>query len=165
MIIPEMSETWNITHNCGSYALNSNIWITPFDEDIDDRIEFIWDMLNSGLGLEETRDLILNLDCAYIRDNFNLKEISFKNFMALAPETEVIAYRIFLKVNIPKDEEGEIDICDIDYDFHFRVRKEGRWVEKCGEEPIGFVVDSENEEWDVFPLTYSSQIRYFIKKY
>ena len=66
----------------------------------------------------------------------------------------IIAYRLQL---------GDIWNCDVDTDFHFRVRIGGFWFEKCGEGPIHLCSNQEvTEPWVTSPcLIYDSDILYF----
>ena len=82
----------------------------------------------------------------------------------MGAKTEIIAYRIYLKVELSDNGDfSTFDPVDIDYDFHFRLLKNEEWSEKCGEFPINIITTDIDDEWDVFPLEDSSDIRYFIK--
>ena len=74
----------------------------------------------------------------------------------ICPEDRVVAYRLFL------DEEA-LERGEIDDDYHFRVRINGFWFEKCGQDPIRYCGDKIDEKpWQVTSyLIYDSDVCYF----
>ena len=146
--------------NCGSFALNVTSWFTPYakedDEEYSDaeRMSTILAMYEENCSLEEIYDAILAFDTEAI-----LKSCPWLERVKLADTKEgdrVIAYRLF--INWDDLEWGEVDD-----DFHFRVRLNGFWFEKCGEEPIRFCGTAADEElWEIATyLVYDSEVIYF----
>ena len=75
-------------------------------------------------------------------------------FNEIRPEDRVVAYRLYLN-------EDDLDVGLLDDDFHFRVRLNGEWWEKCGEDLVR-TCDMEEDPWYVSPvLKYDSEIVYF----
>lgn len=54
---------------------------------------------------------------------------------------------------------------DLVVDYHFRVKRKGQWMEKCGIGPVKIVEDYNEDPW-VFSddLIYWGPIAYFVKK-
>lgn len=160
---PDLWKTHSTGHNCGAFALNIDGWVTPYcpidDEDDEEdsgylRSSVIEEMYEDGLSIDEITDALLALDsemllaaCPWI-ERINLEDAR--------PDDRVIAYRVF--VDEDSLEEGEIDD-----DFHFRVRINGFWFEKCGQDPIRFCGTFADEApWYVTPyLIYDSEVIYF----
>ena len=160
---PDLWKTHSTGHNSGAFALNIDGWVTPYcpidDEDDDEdsgylRSSVIEEMYEDGLSIDEITDALLALDsemllaaCPWI-ERINLEDAR--------PDDRVIAYRVF--VDEDALEEGEVDD-----DFHFRVRINGFWFEKCGQDPIRFCGTFADEApWYVTPyLIYDSEVIYF----
>ena len=81
-------------------------------------------------------------------------------------EGTVIAYRLAIEIEGVYDEEDECMYPDwVDEDFHFRIRENGVWTEKCGSGEIQ-VCDEQNwfeEEdcWDTGYMCYTGPVVYF----
>ena len=146
--------------NCGSFALDLTSWFSPYCESDDDdgcytnedRNEYIIDMYQEGYSREYIKDTILRRDGEEIlRICPWLEQV---NEFHLPANERIIAYRLQL---------GDIWNCDVDTDFHFRVRIGGFWFEKCGEGPIHLCSNQEvTEPWVTSPcLIYDSDILYF----
>ena len=152
---------WNEEHvncNCGSFALNVTSWVTPYDNDeyyTDEyRLEFIDELLNEGYNRHEIMHELLDLDSQSLLSNFLwLEPISLEEAL---PTDRVVAYRIHL-------DEGSLIDGEIDDDFHFRVRINGFWFEKCGCCGVQFCgTEADEKPWHTARyLNYDSEIRYF----
>lgn len=153
---------WQEEHrdcNCGSFALDITSWFTPYDNDEfytdEQRTSMIEEMYDEGFSIEDIRDAVLELDVnAILRACPWLEQISLEE----AEQTDrIVAYRLHI------DEDallaGEFD----DDDYHFRVRINGFWFEKCGQEGIRFCgVFADEAPWHTTPsLVYTSNITYF----
>ena len=151
----ENSENWK--YNCGGYALGTYSWYKPYDyiEIFNDELQ---DAVDDDMDENEIKDNILNETFEQIlRDFKELKEISEEE---IDKYDRVIAYRIYFKKS---------DYFDTwDWDFHFRVKENGIWTEKCGGLPIQECEYNANEEleWDVEDedFAYNSSIRYLAYK-
>ena len=154
--------------NCMAYAFNYDGWMTPYDSDYEwdsstDRFYDIYDMVLDGWSKEDIYEELLARDKEYMLKHFpNLREIEFKDLYTLPVETTVIAYRVGLQYC-----EDDVDsMYDWDCDFHFRVRRNGKWSEKYGS---GEVVDCTMRPQDNWVLVeypedfvYDSRILLFV---
>jgi hypothetical protein len=154
--------------NCGSYALGVDSWFIPYNEDEFDyggRDSFISTLFEDGRDVDTIMDILLACDedgileqCPWIirvdRDE-------------ITDDDTIIAYRLALEIDKFSNDESECIFADyIDTDFHFRIRRNGIWKEKCGSEPIITCKEQTWEEfekpWDTgYGVTYSSKILYF----
>ena len=145
-------------HNCGSFALDTPAWVMPYDNDNEYTNEYrtslILEMMDEGLDRETVMEVILLEDQISILGACHWIEPVLPE--EIKPEDRVIAYRLFL------DEES-FERGVIDDDYHFRVRINGFWFEKCGQEEIRFCgTSAETEPWEVTSyLRYDSDIIYF----
>ena len=144
--------------NCGSFALNTPSWVSPYDNDDnytnETRTKIIQDMFEEGFSKEQIMDTILTLDQeALLKACYWIEPVLPAEIL---PEDRVIAYRLYL-------DEDALENGEVDDDYHFRVRINGFWFEKCGQEPIRFCgIDFDEEPWKVTPyLIYDSEICYF----
>ena len=144
--------------NCGGFALDTPSWVCPYDNDDryteGYRYSLIEEMYDEGFSKDSIMEVILALDqqallraCSWIEPV--LKE-------DIRPEDRVVAYRLYL-------DEDALEAGEIDDDYHFRVRINGFWFEKCGQEPIRFCgTELDEKPWKVTPyLVYDSEICYF----
>ena len=135
---------WTNQHlNCGSCALNLNYWYVPqgmtSEGHLYDRKHLIWDMLDNGYDDIEICAELTYQDVSFMLNTINnLRLASSQDF---EDKTKVIiAYRNFFVY----DEEYD----EYDSDFHFQVRRNGQWYEKCG-------------SWDVQEITFSPDPWFF----
>ena len=145
-------------YNCGGYALRTFSWYLPYD-DIS-HSDLAEEMYQNGMSKEEIELEILQHDLEVMKEDFPDKLIYIKSLDEAAPEDTVIAYRLYIKIYDDKDEMCE----NVDTDFHFRVRSNNIWTEKCGSDPILPCTFSE-EPWDNGgDCIYDSPILYFVLK-
>ena len=125
-------------YNCAGWALKTFCWFSPYNKK---------DMMNRFDSLYYTdADSIKQEEISEIEDRFFWEDVdyllnTFKNLKIIDSIDEVdnndtvIAYRIgvFKFAN------------ELDYDFHFKVRRKGKWSEKTGGFP-----PHECEEEEVF---------------
>lgn len=110
-----------------TYAFNvpDGRWGTPYDVCPD---RAIIEMVDEGLSSEDIEQIILNESEEYLMKKYNLRKLSSAldiegvNFA----KEEIIQYR----VRIGKPPIDEYD--DLDHDFHFKVLRNGVWLEKLG---------------------------------
>lgn len=126
--------------NCGSYALRLNEWYSPdeYFEDINgDIYDWIEEMSKNGYD-----DLdISNMFKDVLIDGML---IEFKGELELCDgqppatnDVELIAFNTFCIY----DDIGP------DYDFHFKVLRDGLWMEKCGNDEVK---ECDENDWDVY---------------
>lgn len=152
--------------NCGSYALGVDSWFWPVGSysDYRDRIEEIKSLYTYGHSVEEIMEEIIHQDV--------------ENILRLCPWVEhidretakkegtVIAYRLALEIEGVYDEEDDCMYPDwVDEDFHFRIRENSIWTEKCGSGEIQICSEQnwfENEDcWDTGYMCYTGPVMYF----
>ena len=137
--------------NCGSFAFQIEEWYSPdeyFEEDmgvsveewIDNRIWNGWDEYDMS---DEFAGILVN----YILNDFDdvryIVQIS-----ELEQNEELIAFRTFVTT-------------DGNWDFHFKVLRNGMWLEKCGSDPTRFC---EKDDWHNGLMEYISYTSYFARK-
>lgn len=129
--------------NCGSCALNLNYWYVPEgpygEENFHDRHLFIRDLLDEGYNDEFIRNELTAQDVDFMLKTIKgLRPAFTEDFNDLTKV--VIAYRIFFCY------DDDYDVYDSD--FHFQVRRDGQWYEKCG-------------SWDVQKINFSTEPWFF----
>ena len=145
-------------YNCGAFALDTPSWVAPYDTNDDyteeSRSDLIQEMMDEGFDRETIMETILLADQESLLRACHWIEPVLKD--EIRPEDRVIAYRLMLESNAFY--AGEIDD-----DYHFRVRINGFWFEKCGQDPIRFCGTFADEApWYVTPyLVYDSEVIYF----
>ena len=146
--------------NCGGFALKTYDLYLPYEDKtkdfaiyFDDKIE---ELYYSGLSLKEIENEILEETVEYMLKNFPKKLRVIKNFSDLKDTEELIAYRIGLEIFSNEDEIGKY-YTGCDGDFHFKVLRDGHWLEKFGE---GLVIFEEftTEPWKCNGMVYDSPI-------
>lgn len=152
--------------NCGSFALGVDEWFTPYEDrmgvgenklfyNIEDEISY---RLAEGLSLEETYEALLDEDSHEILNKCPWCRL-VSTVEAKKHTTNIVAYRLAIVV----DDDGEV----LDYDFHFRLLKDGVWCEKCGGRPTR---ECREQDWNIFEkpwdtnsnIIYDSPIVYFL---
>ena len=133
--------------NCGSFALRLNEWYEP-EEDYDEIYDWIigmsWDYDDY-----EISNLYADIIIDRILSDFS-DEIEICDGRAPSTsDTELIAFATFCEY----DESEEY--CN--WDFHFKVFRNGIWQQKCGCFPPEFC---ELDEWG----RYTSKVTYFYHK-
>ena len=138
--------------NCGSYALGTEEWFSPYDDD-EVREDEVLSLIDAGYTKDEVMDILLEHDTKEILRLCEwIEEVEYNG----QPEEGLIAYRVYVN-----DEAFEDEYFDLD--FHFRVFKNGRWHEKCGAGPI-----ERCRQKDIFStwigncdICYTGPIRFF----
>ena len=152
---------WSKHHpglNCGSFALNLLKWYVPYGSwtddgyDMDEREDWMHEMWENDCPMEDIEEFVLERDWEHI-----LKDcpwlVPIESLDESAADDRIIAYRLYVK-----DEGGLLDD-----DFHFRVRINGFWFDKCGTEKIRFLgTEADEEPWESedSDLIYTSSIKY-----
>ncbi len=141
--------------NCGSLALNIKEWYCPdevFDTPDEDYAYYLIE--KNKCTLEAAIKLMLARNVEQILKDFDFLELCSGD-RELARGEELIAFRMCLSYPI----FGELDT-----DYHFRVKRNNRWLEKPGCGPVR-EVDFTEEPWVVSEsLVYWGPIAYFLRK-
>lgn len=153
---PKYYETHQGISNCGSYAFNIKEWYDA-DNQFSDEVGYIEDwikvMVYEGYDDEEISDIYAEEVISQILDDFDgeIRELEDKSDFIDSDE-ELVAFRTFCIYS----EDGWTN-----YDFHFKVFRNGRWMEKCGGEEVRFCTI---DDWSNGANTYISKIHYFAHK-
>lgn len=139
--------------NCGSFALNVKEWYIT-DRDFDNT-SIVCEMADSGVDWDWIFESLTFMNVKTILDDFKDEVRVVLDEHDLKKNEELIAYRI----GINWDEEFE----EYDTDFHFRVRRNGKWMEKCGSTEIRYCEFTE-EEWHGSDIVYNGPIVLLAKK-
>lgn len=146
--------------NCGSYAFNIQGWYCP-DENFDEDDEKLGNTLfeEDELTTTEILQLLFDRDVEQILNDFDLVRVYNKDIFLKSNE-ELVAFRMCV---VPDFFDGEDDSLSIDY--HFRVKRNGKWMEKIGCGQVHEVLNYSENPWVVSEfLIYSGPIAYFIRK-
>ena len=157
---------WNEEHkncNCGSYAFNLNEWYHPGCmcgryNDCNDDVLYLLDCWHEG-GADDD-DLANDLASFYldkIKNDFGDEvRIVFASELPTSVNEgeEVVAFRAGAYAW-----EG-YNCSSFDYDFHFKVLRNGHWFEKCGS---GLIQETNLDEWTT-SIYYNSKTFFIIHR-
>jgi len=155
--------------NCAGYALKTYSWYHPYKFFA---WEYIEDKLEEGFTRDEIVEDLLEVSKAQMLEDFkNLRYIEAADYnrgaaveskllSQLADDEELIAFRIGLEIDDTFDYEDKPIVED--YDFHYRVFRNGHWCEKLGDGDLESCKFTEGI-WDGF-CVYDSPIYYFAMK-
>lgn len=153
----------NLTHyidcqedtNCGSYALRINEWY-DLDEDFEteygDIDTWIEELYTNGYSDEEISNMYAYTLVDFILQDFDSTLFLIKDAQPpyiLGENEELIAFATFCYY----DDEDYYS----NWDYHFKVYRNGQWKEKCGCDPIR---SCDISDWG----RYISDVFYFIHK-
>lgn len=157
------SNTDSDYYNCGGFALSTYSWYKPYSYDRSKIVDTIVDLTAEGLSYRDITSIILDeFEEQMLEDFPDLKVVS-SSYQPKENE-DLIAFRIFYYLELEED-NNEYEVEFFDYDFHYRVLREGKWVEKCGGCLIQEADEPELEpDWEAFDgYYYDSEIRYYAK--
>ncbi len=130
--------------NCGSFAFQIEEWYSP-SEDFDVE-EWIEEGYKCGCDDYDLADSFVEQLVPIILNDFD--DVRFiVNEDELKSDEELIAFRTWV-------EEGN-------WDFHFKVLRDGLWQEKCGSDPVRFCSE---DDWHNGLMDYNSYTVYFARK-
>ena len=148
-----------IDYNCGGLALRTYNWVTPYIDELTDDYDaytqeardlLIECLIDDGYDDLEIENEIAERDAEQLMETYPfLERVELKD---TTKEDIVIAYRVYIQV---------CDGCCCDSDFHFKVRFNGYWFEKMGNEEVHLCQLKPNESWYGWNAVYSSKIIYF----
>ena len=136
--------------NCGSFALDLLKWYVPCVNS-DDREDYMNELWENDYSPEDIAEIIVEADWAWILEDCPWLE-PIKDPSEAATHERVVSYRVYVN-----DDGGYLDD-----DFHFQVRINGFWFDKCGTEEIRFLgTETIYEPWESGDgLVYTSTIKY-----
>lgn len=151
--------TYQSNYNCGGYALRTFSWFYPADEDMDwnwsIREDHIDNYIKDGYDDEDVATMILEEDIDYMLEHIETLSLYEEDPQKYEPRLgeELIAYCIY------------VDSYNEDNDFHFKVLRDGKWMEKNGGGQIQETLPPwERKSWYYTGRTYNSEVVYFINK-
>ena len=117
--------------NCGSYALRLNEWYSPegyFEDTVGSYIEdWIIEMGECGHTNEEISNVFGDILVEGILSEFDGELEPCDGRPPTTSDVELVSFNTFCIY-----EENEYP----DYDFHFKVLRDGKWMEKHGPCPV-----------------------------
>lgn len=125
--------------NCGSYALRLKEW---YDNEVDECFggieQWCLELLEEGISDSDIPDMIaetyLDRICRDLGDSIKvLTRLDRATMLKVAAHNfheELIAFRTY----VPIEEWDPEDY--LEFDFHFRVYRDGRWMEKNGNHAV-----------------------------
>lgn len=137
--------------NCGSFAFRIKEWYHPEDGLIDEVGEidcWIADMIEMGYSIDEITEIYLDAIVEQIMEDFYGTIEICDGQPPGTDDKELVALSVFC--------DWDKDFWS-DYDFHFKVLRNGRWQDKPGMEPIRFCT---KDDWG----RYTSKVVYFYHK-
>lgn len=156
---PNYFEEHSFLTNCGSFAFNIQEWYSPddrFDEDdiiLGNRLYEI-----DSLSVKNILELLYDRDVAQILEDFDVKQVTDKD-IPLNRNEELIAFRMCVNPNVPTEDEP------LYIDYHFRVKRNGVWMEKIGCHEVQEIHNYSEDPWEISEeLIYTGPIAYFVKK-
>ena len=150
--------TLESSYNCGGYALRTFSWYLPYSTSFVDSEQDTNDMLAEqllfdGFSIKEIYQIILNKNVNFMLQDFfeNLRVI--KDINDLKDTEELVAFRIGIEPIYDEDDE----FLYVDTDFHYRVFRDNKWLEKCGEKSIQSCSNI-TDIWEIDNFYYDSDI-------
>lgn len=142
--------------NCGSYALNIKERYCPDEAFALEDYEYAYELVEmENFSEEEAIQIMLERNVEQIKEDFDFLEPCNKDYV-LKDGEELIAFRMCLGRTF--DEE-------LNTDYHFRVKREGKWMEKCGMGEVQEVKNYNEDPWIISEeLIYWGPIAYFVRK-
>ena len=154
---PNYFENSQFSTNCGSYAFNICEWYCPDENFDEDDIELAYELIDEkNMDEDDVIDILFKRNVEQIHKDFDIEETSYMDY-PLKKNEELIAFRMCLNRDLW--DEGLV------VDYHFRVKRNGKWMEKCGSGRVQEVEDFNESPWKVSEdLIYRGPIAYFIRK-
>lgn len=149
--------------NCGSLAFNLDEWYHPGDL-TGHYEEFMAEDFLCGLDVDRAGhdDDVLADELAEFYIDLLIEDFGDEISEPSLDEPEVIpnGYELIaFRAGAYLWDDGYGDTWD--YDFHFKVLREGQWLEKCGS---GSVFPTSLSNWSAGSMYYNSHTFYFIHK-
>lgn len=160
-------EFWNEEHrecNCGSYAFNLDEWYCPgylsgtYDDDDCEIPIFLGYCEDDGMTEDELANQLAGFYLDKIKKDFkdSIRILCEQpRIVDLKDNEELIAFRAGAY------SWGGCNCSSYDYDFHFKVYRDGRWLEKKGSLAINFTT---LDDW-MGSLYYNSETFYIIHRF
>lgn len=145
-------ETHAEESNCGSYALRLNEWYDPekyLEDKVGDIGEWVAELGREGYENFEASNIYAEELIEGMLKEFKGELVICEGKIPTDPQVELIAFGTFCY--------WDKRFKRVDVDFHFKVFRDGKWMEKCGTLEVQ---ESDEFEWE----PYNSDITYFYHK-
>lgn len=137
--------------NCGSFALNVREWYVS-DRDFDNTT-IADDMLSYGEDIDDVLEYLTERNVAQILEDFEDEIRLVFSEDEVEDNEELIAFRL-----------GVFEYCEeIDTDFHFKVKRNGCWMEKRGSTEVRFCELEEDDIWISSTAQYNGPLVFLAK--
>ena len=116
--------------NCGSYALRLQEWYDPegyFEDIVGNGYDWIAELHEEGYSDTEISNFYLDILVDGMLQEFEDELELCDGRAPTTSDTELIAFNTFAWCD---------DDYNSEYDFHFKVLRDGEWMEKCGREEV-----------------------------
>ena len=137
-------DTYRGRANCGSYALRLNEWYRLNERFIDKTDMFIedwaYDEGSQGIPNSELTRVFGEVLLECLLEDFGDELEICDGALPTSDNVELIVFNVFCRYS------DEWDPC-VDSDFHFKVFRNGKWMEKCG---WGKVKECEEHFWGIY---------------
>ena len=134
---PEYYKKYQRCSNCGSYALRLQEWYDPdgfFEDAVGCGYEWIEEMIDEGYSDTEIANMYTDILTDGMLMEFEGELTVCDGRPPCSSDEELIALNTFVYYG---DDGG-------DYDFHFKVFRNGKWSEKCGVLPVE---ECDEDDW------------------
>lgn len=149
---PDYFNDWPYDANCGSYAFNICGWYDAdceFEDEVGDVGEWIKELSEDGLSDFAISEIYAEVLVEQILKDFYGEVRLLEEIPLLKPNEELIAFRTFCTME---------DTGIPDFDYHFKVYRDGHWKEKCGASEVS---DCTLENWNYEDFSYISPVHFF----
>lgn len=144
------NNTKSVSYNCGGYALRTYSWYLPYE----DEDELNQEVASYNYDEDELAEELTDHCVERILEDFDgAVTIAFSDTSYDPAQYELIAFRVSV-------DECNFYECE-DWDFHFKVLRDGRWMEKNGSESIH---ECDEDDWDGPGYFYNGDTVYLLHK-
>lgn len=156
---PNYFDAFREETNCGSYAFNICGWYAPdyfdsiFSDGCNNVEQWIVQNLINGWTIDEITESYTDMIVECVMHDFSGEVREVEENYEPAQDEELIALRCYCSYDSYDDWA--------DWDFHFKVLRDGLWVEKCGRNPVQFC---SKDDWDYRLRSYTGKTVYFSHK-
>lgn len=156
---PEFWYSEHPEYNCGGFAFNIKEWYSPewIVEQKAPNIQVYADRLwesDENLSEFDVADILVKQLTDAVLQDFDGEIRLYEEDYRLAENEELVAMRAAF--NYWEDGWNESTV-----DFHFKVLRDGHWLQKCG---WSDVEECDEEDWCLESATYNSETVYFAHK-
>lgn len=126
---------WEAEYNCFTFALNipNGEWGRPYSKSTDRIISEAFE--NEETEVYDIEEFLVQKAEEFLKNKYNIRVLDIKNIGSVDFEKEeIIQYRVGYE-QLSDQNMGRFGL-GYDFDFHFKVLRNGQWQEKNGGLPI-----------------------------